>query len=451
MRINMEMGQSPSSRFEECGKTGTERQAKISVGEWGMYKRIMELCIADPKELNAFLAAPDPYLSGKDNSFLNAFAEEIHTVHEVIAEKNSPDKFGNSDFLRWYIRQKKRYFFQSRKSRVMKGYFLIPILFELTSGCSVGCSFCCLEAGRLKKVFYYDDNATLWKDILQVVKEVLGDIAGAGGLYFATEPLDNPDYEYFLSDFHEMFGTYPQTTTAAADRNPDRTKRLLAQIGEEALRREAAVRFSVTSLEQLKRIHQLFSPQELAYVELLCNNPESSYEYCFAGRARALEEKLPYKRFVHDASCVCVNGFVINLCEGTIRIISPCLPDKIHPYGYLEFGRAEFTDAKDFRENLERLIENSMAEAFLNTARYMSENGVKWEYGQNRLKICGDGISRTLSVSEKEKLALHYVLKRQMPLNETVRLLEMNEFEEMRLMEKLKLFFAAGYIRACYQ
>lgn len=451
MRINMEMGQNPSSQFEKCGKAGTGRQAKISVSEWGMYKRIMELCIADPKERNAFLATPDTYLSGKSNLFLNAFAEGIHTIHDVIAEKNSLDKFGNSDFLHWYIRQKKRYFFQSRKSRAMKGYFLIPILFELTSGCSVGCPFCCLKAGRLKKIFSYDDNAKLWKDILQVVKEVLGDIAGAGGLYFATEPLDNPDYEYFLSDFHEMFGTYPQTTTAAADRDPDRTKRLLTQIGEEALRREAAVRFSVTSLEQLRRIHRTFSPQELAYVELLCNNPESSYEYCFAGRARALKEKLPDKRFAHDASCVCVNGFVVNLCEGTIRIISPCLPDKIHPCAYLEFGRAKFTDAKDFRKNLEGLIENSMAEDFLKTASYMSENRVKWKYGQNRLKIYGDGISRTLSVSEKEKLALHYMLKRQMPLNETVQLLEMNEFEEMRFMEKLKLFFASGYIRACHQ
>ena len=69
---------------------------------------------------------------------------------------------------------------------------------------------------------------------------IVGDAAGRGLCYYATEPLDNPDYECFLVDFHAEFGRVPQTTTAAATRDIERTRRLLRwgqQTFERVLRR----------------------------------------------------------------------------------------------------------------------------------------------------------------------------------------------------------------------
>lgn len=450
--------------------------------ELGLCKRMIEMCIADPVERRRFFADPSAHFLKKDmgwgeteipihmrkwmeeavsavllgksvgenNPFINAYVEGVKEVHKTMAEKNSRDKFADNNYLHWYERQKRRYFFQSRKSRMMEGYFLVPIMFELTSGCSVGCPFCCLSAKRLDKVLSYQKNAQFWKDILRTSREILGDIAGAGALYFATEPFDNPEYECFLSDYHKMFGSYPQTTTAAADRDPERIRKFLAQIGQDALRHEAAVRFSVTTLEQMKKIHHLFSPQELIYIEILCNNPESSFEYCYAGRSREWKKKPPDKNFTDDFSCVCVNGFVVNICERTIRIISPCIPDETNPYGYLEFGRIEFTDAEEYGQKMKKVIEENMAERFSKTVSYKSEPKVKWEYGKNRLKVKGDGISRALSMTEKECSALLHMIEQKKTFEEAVHLLKMNKWEENSFLEKMNLFFESGYITACY-
>ena len=77
-----------------------------------------------------------------------------------------------------------------------------PLVFELSKGCSVGCKFCGLNAGPLRELFRYtEENAALWKDILNRVKEMFGPAAGEAPLYFASEPLDNPDYEQFKEDF----------------------------------------------------------------------------------------------------------------------------------------------------------------------------------------------------------------------------------------------------------
>ena len=67
----------------------------------------------------------------------------------------------------------------------------------------------------------------MWHDILSFAKEAIGPAAGWGTCYYATEPLDNPDYEKFADAFYDVFGVVPQLTTAAAMRKPERTKAYL--------------------------------------------------------------------------------------------------------------------------------------------------------------------------------------------------------------------------------
>ena len=90
-----------------------------------------------------------------------------------------------------------------------------PAAFELSQGCTVGCWFCGVAAPKFERNWpHTPDNAKLWRDCLAVVGEVFGPSAKHGFMYWATDPLDNPDYEHFLTDFYEVLGKCPQTTTA---------------------------------------------------------------------------------------------------------------------------------------------------------------------------------------------------------------------------------------------
>ena len=98
---------------------------------------------------------------------------------------------------------------------------------ELCEGCSVGCWFCGISALKLNGAWpYSDEHARLWRSVLRSLRKQLGDAAGNGFCYWATDPLDNPDYEKFCGDFADCFGIYPQTTTAQPMRDPDRFRKL---------------------------------------------------------------------------------------------------------------------------------------------------------------------------------------------------------------------------------
>ena len=126
----------------------------------------------------------------------------------------------------WTLRQIRR----CDREMGARGRFMshLPMAFELSSGCSVGCPFCALSAGRLAGLFRYtDENASLWRGVLAAAHRVVGDSAGRAPCYYATEPLDNSEYERFLEDYFAEFDRVPQTTTAAALRNIERTRHLL--------------------------------------------------------------------------------------------------------------------------------------------------------------------------------------------------------------------------------
>lgn len=224
----------------------------------------------------------------------------------------------------------------------------VPLVFELSDGCSIGCPFCGVASEGLKSVFRATpDNKKLFGEILDVCEEIMGKASGEGTLYYASEPLDNPDYEIFADVFFSHFDKYPQITTAAAMRHPDRVKRILKK--NMSLKNPSVHRFSVLTIECLRNILEYFSPEELLYVELLGKYPEAQASPILnAGRAfgnRKSEDEYT------DSIC-CISGFVVNMARRSLRLITACPTDRKHPCGEIIYEEINFSDAEDFKEKL---------------------------------------------------------------------------------------------------
>lgn len=228
----------------------------------------------------------------------------------------------------------------------------VPVAFELSLGCSIGCSFCAFSVGRLKGVFRHTDiNAALWRNVLAHVHELMGDAAESAFCYYATEPLDNPDYELFLADFHEEFERVPQTTTAAATRDLDRTRSLLAW-GQSAF--PHIDRLSVTSVHDRDLILSAFTPEELVYTDLLpqfVGAPAANLKR--AGRNRDAERG-------EVGTIACLSGFVVNMVERSVRLVTPVCPSDNHPTGEAVYEKALFSDVMDLTDVINGMIERHM-------------------------------------------------------------------------------------------
>ena len=333
-----------------------------------------------------------------------AFQKGLLVWRDSIRLESAPS---HSLFRRWRERQIRRSMMEigeSQNSRITH----IPAGFELSKGCSVNCWFCSMNAGPLKKVFRYTPkNAALWRDVLQALRNVIGPAAAWSSSYWATEPLDNPDYEAFCLDFHCLNGKYPQTTTSVPLRNVERTRRLLVN----SFQRGCLInRFSVHTAEAFRGILAAFTPEELAFTELLLENPESANPFARVGRlfgvdridpelaaseddklrsllknaaqpdaAARLDRAVVNSSYLNEnavcanegqseitvnipSSTSCMTGFLVNMPERTVELISPCAADADWPKGYLIFDQGIFTDAHSFESLLERMIADNMKE-----------------------------------------------------------------------------------------
>jgi len=298
-------------------------------------------------------------------------AEKSDYRDTIVAECQPRDP----RFHSWQERQKLRSAMQLYRSATIKPVH-IPICFELTSGCSVGCWFCSLEAQPLTAVFPYTvENARLWQEVLAAVFALCGPAAKWGFCYWGTEPFDNPDYEKFCRDFHTQFGIFPQTTTAIPLQNPERTRALLLESHSKGCRIN---RFSAITLKQLAGVMETFSAEELLSTEIISQNPESDVIKIDAGRFREARKKTDrvwerernkYREFhnldesddflddlMGARSSACVSGFLINMIERSIKLVSPCPPSEIWPHGHIVFAERSFTTADEFAQGLEELI-----------------------------------------------------------------------------------------------
>ena len=234
-----------------------------------------------------------------------------------------------------------------------------PAAFELTSGCSVGCWFCGFAAPPLTGKFgATDSNLALWREVLVALRERVGPGARRAFGYWATDPLDHPDYEVFCRQFYDVLGGWPRTTTALGARDVERTRALLSESRERGCRTD---RLSVLSKGDLKRLYQAFQPDELLDVELIIHLTGSHLLRSTSGRARARVEQ--GKRVARDfpsaaeeaGTIACVSGFLVEMPRRRVRLISPCRATDERPLGYRVVAEASFQSGEEFGQALEEL------------------------------------------------------------------------------------------------
>jgi len=271
-----------------------------------------------------------------------------------------------------------------------------PAAIELSKGCTVGCWFCGVAAPKFEHTWpYTPQNATLWRECLQVLGEVYGPSVKHGFLYWATDPLDNPDYEHFLTDFHDMLGECPQTTTAQGQKDIERTRALLRLAGS----MDSAVdRFSVIALNSLNRIHDGFTPEELLRVECVPQNKEAAqagrYLKSNAGRARKFARKRAGELVTEQQSSTiaCVSGFLFNMVDKSVKLISPCNASERWPLGYWVIASGTFGSAAELNDLLRSMIDEHIRDGLSVLDRVRLRPDVRMVVEPDRLQVLTPGL-----------------------------------------------------------
>ena len=357
-------GLAQTKRFLELWSMEPGFQAEFSqkpeetLQKYGLAVDVLSMNIlVDPEMALKYITCPQEEIPLLVRRYRNFIREKIESRDELARRLCIPEQ---KKFQAWRQRQINRCWWELGT----KNGSLIhtPLMFEVTAGCSVGCPFCGVAAKQLSQVFLYtEENSALWRRVLQHAHELIGDAAGTGTCYYATEPLDNVDYEKFTHDYYKEFNTFPQLTTAVAMRNPERTRLLLEKMKEKVFR---VHRFSVLSLEIFHQIMAFFTPEELLEIELLPQFVEApACLFSNAGRARSIEkrEKIADSSDA-EATIACISGFVVNMAEKTIRLVTPWQVDCDHPTGERFLAQTEFCDADDFIEKLTLLIDRHMVD-----------------------------------------------------------------------------------------
>ena len=258
-----------------------------------------------------------------------------------------------------------------------------PFAIETTEGCSVQCWFCGVGATKVANSFLYTpENAALWRECLTVLHNKIGPASKWGFLYWATDPLDNPDYELLASDFCDIIGMYPQTTTAQAHKHVERVRKLLKVSEARGCR---VNRFSVLTEALLRRIYKAFTADELTNVEIVAQMNDSTTAKAAAGafrqraktkrqlidtETRKLERLAEISNLVagneekkappQPGTIACVSGFLLNMVTRTIKLISPCRASEEWPLGYVVFDQRSFNDAMELEDHVEAMMAEHM-------------------------------------------------------------------------------------------
>ena len=246
---------------------------------------------------------------------------------------------------------------------------------ELAVGCTVGCHFCAFDAQRLKAVFDYEvpENRELFQGVAKSLTRLMGP-AGASHcmLYWSTEPNDNPHYIDFMKEYMAVTGYYLCTSTA---RYGEKWVRDLITYYKQFS--APWPRISVISKKVMQRLHKQFTPMEFRDLWMLMQQEDSEElrEKVPGGRERMMaqledaddlrKEKDPKtaKLNVRQGSIACISGFLINMVEKTIKLISPCYTSKKYPYGYRTFDEQSFKNVEEFDQVLQEMIQRNMVEA----------------------------------------------------------------------------------------
>lgn len=278
-------------------------------------------------------------------------------IREMLDHRDSLRDHGstaetNPRFQAWRERQMRRV---TSECGVSGGSITHPVAaFELSEGCSVGCWFCGISADKFKgSLPYTEETRARWRGVLESMVRHFGHAAQSGFCYWATDPMDNPDYPRFIEDYYEITGYLPQTTTAAPLKDVALTREVMDVFWKY---RSITNRFSVLSKKMLHRVHEEFTADELMPVELVLQNKEALMSKAKAGRARdrqlrlranGKDDRISLKNADHT-TIACVSGFLINMVTGTIQLVTPTRPSDTWPKGYKVLGVRHFNTAEEF-------------------------------------------------------------------------------------------------------
>jgi len=237
------------------------------------------------------------------------------------------------------------------------------VAYELSEGCSVGCWFCGISAEKFRGAWPHTPaNTRLWRAVLEVMVQRFGKAARSGFCYWATDPMDNPDYPDFIQDHFEVTGYLPQTTTAAPLRDVALTRRVL-----DLFERHRCItnRFSILTRKTLEQVHQTFGAEDLMGVEMVLQNKEALTSKAVAGRARERQSRLRAQGRSDKLALVeadhqtiaCVSGLLVSMPRGTVQLVTPTRPSERWPKGYKVLGERRFDSRESFDDAVCGLIE----------------------------------------------------------------------------------------------
>lgn len=437
---------------------------------WADFKRLVELIVSDTRNRKLFEASPDVFLqmvdldldissakealyvylgkqkkADKGNPYIRKWRDIFRLLDADTKQRIRPANFSSEAFYEWMERKKKALAWESVPARRALSHYIVPIMFELTTGCTGQCKFCCFSTQPLTDVYLYtDENQQFWREILQITREELGEVASVGGCYCATEPLDNPDYEKFIEDFYQVFQTYPQTTTVKAVEKTQRMKHFMEYLGPERLRM-LKLRFSVVSLEQLAKIYQKYSKEELAYVELLMNNPESIRSYSYSGRAREIYEEMEEKTF-GSFPTACLIGFLVNLCQKTISLVAPRRPSEQYPLGMEVIAIKNFSTSEEYRQMIDTMIQEYMPQTLSEHHRVRFHSRIEILCKGNTTTFSGESIKRVMSLSKEAQAVIQCLQEHDYVIGEIFQEKSFSQFLKESVMQKLQYLYELGFV-----
>jgi len=192
-----------------------------------------------------------------------------------------------------------------------------------------------------------------------------------------------------------VLGECPQTTTAQGQKDIERTRallRLASCLGS------AVDRFSVIALNSLNRIHEGFTPEELLRVECVPQNKEAAqagrYLKSNAGRARKFAHKRAGELVTEQQSSTiaCVSGFLFNMVDSSVTLISPCNASERWPLGYWVLASGTFGSAGELRDLLRSMIDEHVRDGLSVLDMVRLRRDVRMVVEPDRLQVISPGL-----------------------------------------------------------
>lgn len=384
--------------------------------------------------------------TAQENPYVKEYAHRNCMVSERVRQRVGRERFAADGIWQYSNIVRNRCRMENQLIRMHSNIYFYPAVFELSEGCRVQCPFCGLAAKPWSSDFRYtEENRTLWREVLQITRELLGNVIDVSPCYFATEPLDNPDYEDFLRDAREVTGGVPQTTTALAERYPERIRSLMNFLGKRELEENNALRISIRNLTQFHRIMELYTPEELENVELLPNNPESVYKYSRSGRAVKDSAWISKDKAI-CYSISCLAGIRLNMAARTIAFVEPEQPDSEYPLGIRTREMLSFQDAESYREGLIKLFRSYAFGSLPYYVPVQLNKNIHMETDEKEIRLLGDGIGYRIDRNAMLMDALALLKGGICPI-ELPEKVGAPQFMEEKLFQLLNELYIRGYLR----